>query len=73
MTNPEMLALTALPRELAALTGQEAPSYRKCWTMTVDGRVPAIQVNGRYQVRRIDLPQIAVLVGLTVPATKTAT
>lgn len=68
MTNPElMVALTALPRELTALTGKQAPSYRRLWTLTVDGCLPAEQVNGRYQVRRVDLPGIAALLGLTIP------
>ena len=65
-TNPEMMALTALPRELTALTGKQAPSYRKLWSLTVDGRIPADQVNGRYQVRRADLPAIATALGLAV-------
>lgn len=73
MTNLEpVVALTALLRELTALTGEQAPSYRKLWTMTVDGRIPADQVNGRYRVRRADLPAIAGLVGLTVPGNSPA-
>lgn len=67
MTHLEMVALTALPRELVALTGGEVPSYRKLWTMVVDGRLPAEQVNGRYQVRRSDIPEIAAKLGL-IPA-----
>lgn len=68
MTNLEpVVALTALPRELTALTGKQAPSYRKLWSLIVDGRVSANQVNGRYQVPRTDLPAIAVLLGLTAP------
>ena len=65
--NPETVALTSLPRELAALTGKPVPNYRKLWSLTVDGRLPAEQVNGRYQVRRVDLPSIAALLGLVVP------
>ncbi len=64
---PETVALTALPRELTALTGKQAPSYRKLWSLTVDGRLPAEQINGRYQVRRADLPGIAAMLGLSVP------
>jgi len=68
VTNPElMVALTALPRELTALTGKQAPSYRKLWSLIVDGHVSAKQVNGRYQVPRNDLPAIAALLGLTAP------
>ena len=67
-TNPEMVALTALPRELAALTGQPVPSYRKLWTMVVDGRLSATQVNGRYQVDRAGLPAICAVLGLPLKA-----
>lgn len=59
VTNPEMVALSALPRDLSALTGQQAPNYRKMWSMVVDGLLPAEQVNGRYRVRRADLPASA--------------
>jgi len=44
------------------------PTYRKLWTMVVDGRLPAEQVNGRYQVARASLPAIAALLGIAVPA-----
>lgn len=67
MTNQEMVALTALSRELFALTGKQGPGHRKLWQLTVDGRLPAEQVNGRYHVRRADLPAIADMLGLTVP------
>ena len=72
MTAVELVALTALPRELKALTGTEAPTYRRLWTLTVDGRIPAEQVNGRYQVRRADLPDIAAALGMTVPTAPSA-
>ena len=68
MNAVELVALTALPRELKALTGAEAPTYRRLWTLTVDGRIPAEQINGRYQVRRADLPDIASTLGMIVPA-----
>jgi hypothetical protein len=65
MTDTALVALTALPRELAALTGGDVPSYRKLWTMVVDGRLPALQTNnGRYQVARSDLPNICASLGL---------
>jgi hypothetical protein len=70
MTETEMVALSALPRNLAALTGGEVPTYRKLWSLTVDGRLPAVQINGRYQVRRADLPAIAMSLGLK-PHTET--
>lgn len=64
MANPDVLGLAALPRELSALTGKPSPSYRQLYNMTLDGRLPAEQVNGRYQLRRTDLPAIAVSLGL---------
>jgi hypothetical protein len=54
--------LTALSRELTALTGQPAPGYRKLWTMVVNGELPAEQVNGRYTV---DVRAVAQTLGLT--------
>lgn len=42
--------LTALSRELAALTGKPAPSYRKLYVAILDGKLPADQVDGRYIV-----------------------
>ena len=67
----DTLALTALPRELSAFTGQQAPSYRKLWTMVVDGLLPAEQISGRYRVRRADVPAIATTLGLS-PAEHTS-
>jgi hypothetical protein len=61
----DYVPLTALSRELTTFAGKQAPSYRKLWTLTVDGRIPAEQMNGRYQVRRTDLPGIAASLGLT--------
>lgn len=64
MANPDTLGLAALPRELSALTGKPSPSYRQLYNMTLNGRLPAEQVNGRYQPRRADLPAIAISLGL---------
>lgn len=63
----DYVPLTALSRELTTFAGKQAPNYRKLWMLTVDGRIPAEQMNGRYQVRRADLPGIAVSLGLTTP------
>lgn len=63
----DFIPLPALSRELTALTGKQSPSYRQLWTLTVDGRIPAEQRNGRYQVMRTDLPGIAASLGLTTP------
>jgi hypothetical protein len=65
MLNQEKVPLTKLPRELAALTGS-SPGYRQLWGMTVDGAIPAEQVNGRWHVARADVPAIATILGLPV-------
>jgi hypothetical protein len=57
--------LTQLSRELAALTGKPGPSYRKLYLQILDGRLPAVQINGRYE---IDLDVAAEVLGLTEPA-----
>lgn len=67
MTNQETVALTALPRELATLTGKPSPSYRRLYSLTLDGSLPAEQDNGRWFVRRTDLPAIAAMLGLAAP------
>ncbi len=69
MADRELVPLTAIPRELIALTGKSAPSYRTIWTQVVNGRIAADQRNGRYYVLRADLPKIAEAFGLigTVP------
>lgn len=69
MTNT--IPLTSLSRELNAFTGQPSPSYRRLYGLTLDGRLPAEQVNGRWFVQRSDMPAIAQTLGLTaerVPA-----
>jgi hypothetical protein len=66
MLNQEKVALTKLPRELVTLTGT-SPSYRQLWCLTVDGIIPAEQVNGRWHVARADVPAIATMLGLPVP------
>ena len=72
MTSVELIPLTRLSPELRELTGSVAPGYRRLWTLTVDGRITAEQVNGRYQVRRTDLPAIAASLGMTARATVVA-
>jgi len=73
MEDMEKVALTALPRDLNALTGSQSPSYRRLYFMVLDGRVPAQQVNGRYFVRRSDLPGIAAMLGMTRSTASTKT
>jgi hypothetical protein len=73
MTTDEF-ALSLLPRELAAYTGRPTPSYRDLYMRVVDGRLPAHQTNGRWFIRRTDLPVIAEATGLaSAPAIRTGT
>ena len=72
MKQNDTVALTSLPRELAELTGAPAPGYRRLYNMAVDARIPVEQVNGRWRVRRTDLPGIAAQIGLPARATVAA-
>ena len=63
----ERFPLTVLNSELAALTGRAGPGYRKLYLKVLDGLIPAERVDGRYFVRRVDLPGIAVTLGLASP------
>jgi hypothetical protein len=62
----ERFPSTDLSRELAALTGNSGPGHRKLWGLIVDGKIPAERENGRWFVRRSDLPAVAQILGLTV-------
>jgi hypothetical protein len=66
LNNQEKIALTRLSSELVALTGT-SPTYKQPWNLTVDGSIPAKQVNGRWHVARDDVPAIATKLGLPVP------
>lgn len=57
--------LTALASELRRLTGK-CPTYRVLYARVLNGELPAEQVNGRWHVRREDLPEIASHFGLTI-------
>ena len=52
----ERIALVSVPRELKALTDGIAPTYRRIWEATADGDLPAEQINGRWFIKRADLP-----------------
>lgn len=64
MTEP-LIPLPLLPRELAALTGQPAPTYRCLYGLALDGRLPTEHLNGRHYLPRERLPEAAALVGMT--------
>ena len=70
MTTPDKIALATLPRELAAFTGQPAPDYRTVYNRTLSGKFPAEQINGRWHVRRSDLPAVAAALGFEAKATE---
>ena len=59
------LPLIRLSGELTALTGKQAPNYRKLWTLVADGRLTTEQINGRHFVDRAQVPRIARSLGLT--------
>lgn len=57
------VALTVLSRELTALTGQPAPSYRCLWEKVVNGEIRAVQKKSRWVVDPIEAAQD---LGLTI-------
>ena len=61
MSHHHHLALTELPRELARVLGESftLPSYRQIYTRVLNGEIPADRSNGRWYVRRDDVPRIA--------------
>ncbi len=62
------IGLTQLPRKLAEHTGQAAPTYRRCFDAAVEARIPAEFAGSRWTVDEVDVPQIAVAMGLKAPA-----
>lgn len=64
---PNLIALPRLASELKKLTGVAGPSYRRLYFMALDGRLTIETINGRHFVRSEDLPEIAAILGLTVP------
>ena len=58
------IALTNLAGKLTEQTGKPAPTYRKLWSLVVDGRLPTEKVNGRHFIADADLPAIARMLGL---------
>lgn len=66
----ELIPLSLLPRELAALTGRQAPGYRRLYALALDGRIQTEHRNGRHYLRRERLPEVAELVGLTASAAR---
>ena len=64
MSDTETMPPPAALRELAVLTGKAPPSYHSFWCGLATGRFPAEQVNGRYRIRRADLPAIAATLGM---------
>jgi len=63
----DTIPLTRLPRELQSLTGQQPPTYRRCYQTVLDGQLPSEQVNGRHYVKRADLAAVAALFDLSMP------
>jgi hypothetical protein len=66
----EVFPLTQLPRELAPLLSQPPPTYRRCYYLVLDGRLPAEKPGREYEIRRVNLPDIARLFA-ALPNTET--
>jgi hypothetical protein len=64
----QMTPLPDLAAKLRILTGNPGPGYRKCYLLALDGVLPTVQRNGRRYVADADLPAVAAVLGLTIPA-----
>jgi hypothetical protein len=64
----DKIRLTQVSHALRELTGREPPPYRQLWLAVVDGKLASEVINGRHFVRRLDLPTIAVTMGMTEPS-----
>jgi hypothetical protein len=62
----DLIPLSVLAREIAALSGKPSPRYTKLWEWTVSGMIPATQISVRWFINRDDLPAICVQLGLLV-------
>ena len=62
---PDLLSLPQLAARLVAQYGETSPGYRQIYNRVVDGRLPTVQMNGRYYVRESDLEMVASLFGLS--------
>lgn len=61
------IPLALLSPLLAEHTGTPLPGYRKLLAAALDGRLPATRHNGRWYVRKQDVPAAAVALGLAEP------
>lgn len=63
-SEPEWLPLSRLSVVLAAETGRRAPKHRSLYAQVLDGVIPAEFINGRWRIKRADVPEIAAKLGL---------
>ena len=63
----ERIPLVSATRELKAITVGRSPPYQHIWKLIANGDLPAEQINGRWFIKRADLPAIAKLLGLLDP------
>lgn len=62
-----LIPLSNVPRAIQVSTGKPGPEYRRCYVAVIDGRIPAVQINGRWFVQQADLPTVAHTLGIPVP------
>jgi hypothetical protein len=67
-------ALTEALPELAArgYTLPDDATHQKIWKGVVNGRIPAVKINGRYRLDTKGMDAAAVYLGLTAPAVSAA-
>jgi hypothetical protein len=68
----QLTPLPDLAAKLRTLTGSPGPGYRKTYLLALDGQLPTVQRNGRRFVQDCDLPAVAAVLGLTIPADRAA-
>jgi len=64
----QLTPLPGLAAKLLSTYGNAGPGYRKAYLLALDGVLPTVQRNGRYFVADADLPAVAAVLGLTIPA-----
>jgi hypothetical protein len=62
----DLIPLPRLALKIRQLTGESDLSYSRIYRAIIDGRIPAVQRNGRYYVREMDIPVICAALGLRI-------
>ncbi len=69
MSDPNLISIAHLCPQLDAAYSGALPSYRRLYFDVLSGKIPAENINGRWFVRRSDLPAIGKAFGMTPKVT----